>query len=346
MKLKTVDRGNYPWSKSLCLSGMLAFILVAAQLLAVPSANATKKVYKVGVLLYSDSRLETLAGFRDGMAKHEKEENYSAVYDLKNAGADRAKLLGLAREIIASRPDVAIACGGVEADALKEASTGTSIPVIFLAVSAALERGLVEDMKRPGGNLTGIETNDALLTGKRLWYITKLLPTAKRVLIFHVPTIGTSTAAVKVAREAAVELDLQLTVVEVANRKELQQAALKITPASTDVVLVTPLELLDATQKELLLPLSLLQKIPVMGYNEDSVKMGAFASYAGSRYEKGRQAVDLAHKVLQGIPPTDISIETPEHIKFILNRWMVTQLGLKLPKRAWKIADKIVDIEF
>ena len=346
MKRETRNCSNSWWSKNLCLGAVLVFVMVAGQLLAAPTAMAAKKEYNVGVLLYNDSRLSTLAGFREEMDKHEKEEGYTVVYDLKNAGADRPRLAEMAIEIIASRPDVAIACGGLEADALKEASAGTSVPVVFLAVSAAVDRGLAVEMTHPGGNLTGIETNDAILSGKRLWYLTKLLPDAKRVLVFHIPSIGASVESLEAARTAAAELGLELTVIEVANIEELKQAAQKITPAITDVVLLTPLAPLDATQKELFLPLSLLQKIPVMGYNEGSVNRGAFASYAGSRKEMGRQAVNLVHKLWQGTPVAGMAIETPEQIEFIINRWMIIRLGLKLPKSSWKMADKIVDIAF
>ena len=248
--------------------------------------------------------------------------------------------------MIAAQPDVAVAGGGVEADALKEAAAGTSIPVVFLAVTAAVDRGLAGEMRLPGGNLTGIETNDAQLNGKRLWYIKKFLPEARRITVFHVPSIGASVESLKAAQQAAAELGLELTVLAGENGEDLVRAAGGITPENTDAVLLFPVATIDKIQEEALLPLSLEKKIPIMGYYSGSLKRGAFAFYAGSRYEMGRQAVHLVHKILTGEDPAAIPIETPEKIDLIINRWMVNQLGLQLPDRAWRMADDIVEISF
>ncbi len=241
-----------------------ALALLFIQLLpASPAlAEAAKKPLKFSVLIYGDNRLDTLEGFRHEMAKHEEQGGYIVSYDIKNAQNDRDKLAGMAREIIQSQPDIAIAGGGIEADALKAASAGTSVPVVFLAVSAAVDRGLVRDLRQPGGNLTGIETNDAELTGKRLWYITKILPQAKKITIFHVPDIGASVQSLKVARETADTLGLELTVLEGKSREDIIKAAATITAENTDVLLITPVAPVESIMKEYLLPLSLEKKNP------------------------------------------------------------------------------------
>ncbi len=55
----------------------------------------------------------------------------------------------------------------------------------------------------------------------------------------------------------------------------------------------------------------------------------------------GRQAVNLVHKINRGEVPADIAVETPDKIEFIINRWMINKLELTLPKRVWRMADRI-----
>ena len=336
-------RYSIPWGMMLAAIVIGAAFFVPYRTLA---ARETGDTVKVAVLIYGENRQETLAGFQAEMTAHDKEWHHNIVYEIKNAQGDRTRLPGLAMDIIASKPDVAVAGGGVEADALKEAASGTGVPVVFLAVTAAVDRGLAREMQLPGGNLTGIETSDALLNGKRLWYIKKILPEAERITVLHVPSIGASVESLKAAKQAAAELGLELTVLEGENGEDLVRAAGSITRENTDAVLLFPVAIIDKIQEEALLPLSLEKKIPVMGYYSGSLKRGAFASYAGSRYEMGRQAVHLVHKIVMGEDPAVIPIETPEKIELIINRWMVNRLGVQLPDRAWRMADGIVQISF
>jgi putative tryptophan/tyrosine transport system substrate-binding protein len=193
----------------------------------------------LGVLLAGDFRSSTVEGFKEGMKKYP----HSLKLDVKNAKGERKYLKKLAAEIIQSKPDVAIAAGGVEADALFEASKGTDIPVVFLAVSSAVDRGLVASLKQSKNNLTGIETNDTELTAKRLWFIRKMLPNAKKVTLFKVPSITPSVKSVEIAKRAAPSLGFKLRIIEVINKQAIIKSLSGITAQNTDVILPAILNL-------------------------------------------------------------------------------------------------------
>ena len=82
-----------------------------------------------------------------------------------------------------------------------------------------------------------------------------------------------------------------------------------------------------------------------MGFSEGDVKKGAVAAFGPSRYGIGKQGARLAIKILHGSSPSAIPIETPEALELIINQHMVERLGVTIPKRMWKIADSIVNIE-
>ncbi len=319
----------------LCLLGTLLF-----------SAAAQAKEIRIGILMASDIRLETVKGLRDALVEHATEGHHTFIYDIKNAQGNRKKLPEQAAEIIADKPDVAVAAGGIEADALLVASAGTGIPAIFLSVSSSVHRGLVASMVSSGNNFTGIDTNDTNLTAKRLWFIKKMLPETKTVFCFHVPSIVASVESLDVARRAANELGVTLQVSSVESDADITKAAETLSRSTTDVILQLPVAPVDRTLKSVIFPRAMAEKIPIFGYGQNSIQSGAFASYAGSRYANGQQAARLVHKVVNGINPTNIPVEFPEKLELIINKSLVERLGLKFTGRTWRMADEIVDIQF
>ena len=312
------------------------------------SSTVEAREIKISVLMASDIRQDTVDGLKQGLKEHGRDEGYlnTYSYEIKNAAGNRKKLPAMAAEIIAGKPDVAVACGGIEADALLAASAGTTIPVVFLSVSSSVERKIVASMDSSGNNFTGIDTNDTQLTAKRLWFIRKILPAAKTIFCFNVPSIFPSAQSLGIARKNAADLGFAIQYAEVETEADIKKASATLSHATTDVILLLPAVTTDKALRSVILPKALAEHIPIFGYGVSSIEGGAFASYAGSRFENGKQAVRLIHKIVKGIAPREIPIETPEHLQLIINKALVAKLGLQLSNRVWRMADQVVDIQF
>lgn len=327
-------------ARGLALVALAAFGMLAA---SIASAHAARTV-RIGILMAGDNRQLPVQGFQAAMAEHAATGDATLIFDIKNAAGANDQLARLAGELVSGRPDIAIAAGGVEADALKAATAGSKLPVVFLGVSSAVERGLIDSMALPGGNLTGVDTNDSLLTEKRLWYITKILPQARKVVCFNVPTNTPSAQSTAIARRIAPQLGLSLGVIDVATKEDVSRAAAALAKKDADVILLLPVAMIDQLLKGVLLPLSVQQGIPIMGYNQWTVEQGAFAAYGASRLETGKQAARLAIKILHGSDPAVLPTEVPQRLELTVNRRMAERLGLKLSDRIWRLADVVADI--
>nr|WP_319395489.1 ABC transporter substrate-binding protein [uncultured Desulfobacter sp.] len=326
---------------ALLLAGITFFIVSGHPI----CARATQQV-SIGILMANDTRQNPVDGFTSGMAYYSGNCTEQLSYTILNADNQKHKLPAMARKLIESKPDIAVAAGGIEADALMAATRETDIPVVFLSVSSAIDRGLSSTMTAPDKNITGIETNDTQITAKRMWFIKRLLPEARKIFCFHMPSNVPSVESVKIARKKAKELGLELIVKEVETVYDIRNAAQMIFRENIDVILINPVAVIHGTLKETILPRAMKEKIPIFGYGMACIKKGVFASYAGSRYANGKQAARLAHKIIHGEKPENIPIETPEKYEFVINTWMVKKLDLTLPPTAYKMADKIVEIEF
>ncbi len=327
------------WMVLLCLLCLLGAFLFS------PVAAKAKEI-RIGILMSSDIRLETVKGLKDALVEHASVGHHTFIYDIKNARGDRKILPELAAGIIAGKPDIAVAAGGIEADTLLVASAGTGIPAIFLSASSSVHRGIVASMVSSGNNFTGIDTNDTNLNAKRIWFIKKMLPETKTIFCFHVPSIVASVESLAVARQAANELGVTVKVATVESNADITKAAETLSRKTTDVILQFPVAPIDRTLKSIIFPRAMAEKIPIFGHGENSIQSGAFASYAGSRYANGQQAARLVHKIVNGINPTNIPVEFPEKLKLIINKSLVERLGFKFSGRTWRMADEIVDIQF
>jgi putative ABC transport system substrate-binding protein len=326
---------------ALLLAGM-TFLIVAGH----PIPAAAKKQFTIGILMANDTRQNPVDGFKKGMAYYSGNCIEEFTYRILNADNQKHRLPALAQKLIEVEPDIAVAAGGIEADALMAATRGTDIPVVFLSVSSCIDRGLASSITAPDKNITGIETNDTHITAKRMWFIKRLLPDARKIFCFHIPSNVVSVASIKIARKKAKELGLELIVKEVETIYDISSVVQMIFRENIDVILINSVAVIHGAIKEIILPRAIAQKIPIFGYGMECVKKGTFASYGGSRYANGKQAARLAHKIVHGESPGNIPIETPEKFEFIINTWLVKTLGLTLPSNAYKMADKIVEIEF
>lgn len=300
--------------------------------------------FRVAVLMLGDVRNEPVAGLKDGLKALGYQEGIEVIYEVRDAGGERRRLGELAADIVESRPDVATAAGGVEADALRAATAGSNLPVVFLSVASAVDRGLVASLNRSGNNLTGVDTNDTDLSAKRLWFIRTMFPRAKTVLIPNWPSLTPSAKALEVTQAKASGLGLKILAIEGESMEEVADAAKSLPSGSFDVIYVGMAAPAWQLLQTVFFPISMAHKAPIMGINRDHLVRGAAVAYACSRYETGKQAARLVQKIFNGVSPADIPVETPSRLEFVINRWVVDRLGITLPHRIWRLADDVVDI--
>jgi putative ABC transport system substrate-binding protein len=166
---------------------------------------------------------EQLRGFRQGLkqAGVVEGENVSVLY--RSAENEMDRLPALADDLARRRVAV-IATATVPAAFAAKAATAT-IPILFVAAEDLARLGLVANLARPGGNLTGINIFAVELVTKRLHLLRELVPAAARVAVLVDPT-STTTArtTLEEAESAARAIGLQIQVLNARNGREIGAA--------------------------------------------------------------------------------------------------------------------------
>jgi putative tryptophan/tyrosine transport system substrate-binding protein len=114
-----------------------------------------------------------------------------------------------ASEIVARNVDLIIAVGSNAAFAVKDATT--AIPIVVSNIGDVVESGLVLELARPGGNITGVARRTLDLALKRIELLREAFPGATRPLLVHA-----SQASNRRAAGPAVELARQLGLAAIA----------------------------------------------------------------------------------------------------------------------------------
>jgi putative ABC transport system substrate-binding protein len=306
-------------------------------------AQQAEKVYRVGYLASSFSSGAggvLMASFGQGMRELGYVEGRNLVLEARFAEGKLERLPSLAQELIRLNPDVLFVATTPGSLAAKAATA--TIPIVFVAVADPVGAGLVQNLARPGANITGITHIVTELTGKRLELLKEIVPSASRIAVLVHPDDPTAPGQIRKAEAAARTLRIQLhPVLTVRSASDLEHAfeaaarsgaaaALRMVDPTVGILRVRTVEL--ATK----------HRLPVMYVFREDVEAGGLVAYGASMRAQYRQAATFVHKILRGAKPGDLPIEQPTKYELIINTKTAKALGLTIPPSLLRRADEII----
>ena len=324
-----------PWRVHALLRG--AIVLAAAALLAEPSARAeSPRPYRIGVLNEAwAANHPTVEGLKAGLRARGLAEGRDVTFELHFTEGKRDELPAEARALIKANVDVILTNNEAAALAAKDASR--QIPIVFTLVGNPLAAGVVSDLARPGGNLTGIAGGATQIVAKRIEILRTLMPKLRRVWFIYRAGDPTVAAAVAAADQAAKYLKVELVARPVESADQLKRALLEVRPG--DGLLSPEMDALDITAA--ILDKSLKSRIPAIFATAHWVARGGLVSYGPDLYAQGVQAAGIVARILQGTRPQDLPIESADDIALAINLETARLLALDIPRKILFRADVI-----
>lgn len=318
----------------------LLALLLGLLTACVPAAPPSR--FRIAVVTSGQARLSKLDGLRRGLADRGYVVGQNIEIALYDAARGGAQLETLLREEVARQPDMIVALGGIETQLAKAATAGSRIPVVFIGVANAVEWGVVESIRSPGAQITGIENDYLELTGKRLEWLSLLLPRARKVMLIYSSDINPSRTAYEHALLAAETLGLAVESYPANHVDDLGQLAARLRAGGADALFVLPSFMLENTFVSTILPAARQAGVPVIGFNQGMVEQGAFMAYGASFQDLGYQAARLVEKILRGVPAGHIPVEFPDTPKLSVDLVVARQLGLDVASAAVELADSVI----
>jgi putative ABC transport system substrate-binding protein len=288
----------------------LLIVIFIIGLLSTTCGRATQaKTYTIGVVNFAPNLDDTVEGFKEGMTElgYIEGENITYIYERPPDSID--KLDSVAQGLVAADVDLILSLTTPATQAAQRATAGTDIPVVFVPVIDPVEAGLVDSLRSPGGNITGITFG--VQEGRRLEWLIQVVPTIEQIYIPYNPEDRSAVLALETLSKVAPKLWVELITREVRNPEEIT-AAIENIPEEADAIFILP-DSLVATRISDLVEVATELQLPTSGANSEDVKaQGVLTSYSMEQLNAGKQAARLADQIFQGIKPADLPVETTE----------------------------------
>jgi putative tryptophan/tyrosine transport system substrate-binding protein len=227
-----------------------------------------------------------MAAFRRGLAETGFVEGQNVAIEFRSAEDQMDGLPLLVADLL--RGQVALIVGNTPAALAAKAAT-TTVPVVFVSGGDPVRLGLVANLNRPGGNVTGISFITMELGAKRLGLLRELLPGAARIAVLVDPKWPLTEPFVSELRAAALAVGQQLIVLDVSSDREIETAFTTLVQTGADALL-GGLGSFLASRREQIVALAARHKIPAIHVLRDYVAAGGLMSYAPSTIDAYRQA--------------------------------------------------------
>jgi putative tryptophan/tyrosine transport system substrate-binding protein len=327
----------------MALKAMLAVILTLA-LLAAPlaiGAQGPGKVPRIGYVFArvssADQRLWDAA--RQGLRELGYVEGQNITLEVRWAEGRTDRLPELVAELVRSKVDVLVVATTPAALAAKNATR--TIPVVFVAVGEAVESGLVANLARPGGNLTGLTLLNAEISGKRLELLKESLPRISRVAVLTNPGNPIHTVFWRQTLTAAKTLGLKLQPIQVRASEDFEEAFQAATSGRADALLAFD-DSLTVGYRTRLVALAAKHRLPTMYGLREFPDAGGLVSYGPNFPDQYRRTGTYVDRILKGARPADLPVEQPTKFELVINLKTAKALALTIPPSVLARADEII----
>jgi putative ABC transport system substrate-binding protein len=266
-------------------------------------------------------------------------EGKTMVVEWRSVQGVAERFPALARELIQAKCDLIFALTVQAARAMLDARAG--IPVVILAVEYdPVKAGIVSNLARPGGNITGMFISAPVLAAKVLQLMREVVPKAKRFLVLADPFTKEQAEAI---RQAAEQLRLEIVVETFAAPPyDLDAAFAKGRAAGVEAV-IHGASAAFADRRTSIAKLAIKHRLPSAGPMTTYAEAGYLFSYGVKPDKAFARAGDMAASILKGVKPGDIGVEQTNEFEFVVNLKTAKTLGIAIPPSIAVRADRAIE---
>jgi putative ABC transport system substrate-binding protein len=266
-------------------------------------------------------------------------EGRNVAVEYRDAEGRYDRLPALAVDLVVLKVDVIVVTNTPAAVAAKQATT--TIPIVMTLVSDPVGSGLVVNLARPGGNVTGLSFMHPELSRKRLELLKEVIPKVAQVAVLSNPSNPNTPPLLRETEAAARALSLQLQIVEVRDSAALDSAFSAMTKAHVGALVVMP-DSVFFDQRKRIVDLAAKSRLPAMYSWREPVDAGGLMAYGASGPDIFRRAAEYIDKILKGAKAADLPIEQPTKFELVINLKTAQALGLTIPQSLLVRADEII----
>ena len=321
---------------------LLAFVLNLAVAATHAWAQQTNKIPVVGYLALATGPDDPITvAWRQGLRELGYVDGQNIRVEFRTAQGHADRLPGLAEELVRLNVDVVFTANGINAQALRRATS--TIPIV-VALIDPVAAGLVTNLAHPGANITGLSSMGAEIRSKRLQLIKEMIPGLTRLAVLWAPSTSPAPSEAKMVNDlkaAARFLSIELKFVAAQTPEEFSAAFSAVRRARVQALYLNESPLFYV-QRKVLAKLALESRLPTIYASRTFADEGGLMSYGVDYADQMRKSAMYIDKILKGAKPGDLPIEQATKLELVVNLKTAKALGLTIPQSILLQADEVI----
>jgi len=308
-------------------------------------AQQPERMRRIGIIppgTESDTEAQArLAAFRQAMEQLGWKESHNIRFEYRWTSGDAELFKKHAAELVASAPDLILTGITPVVQALKRETR--TIPIVFANVADPVGSGLVPNLAKPGGNVTGFTAVEYTIVGKWLELLKEIAPGIERVaLIGNYADDGFAPQFLRSLEGIAPSFAVEPVAADVRSAGDVERAVEAFARKPNGGLLAVP-GLAATTHRALIFQRALRHGMPsVFPFRHFAVD-GGLASYGPDQVDQYRRAAGYVDRILRGANPADLPVQAPTKFELVINLKTAKALGLTVPPTLLARADEVIE---
>ena len=317
--------------------------LLGGAIVALPSAARAQRP-TMPVIGFLNSRAPSenpaiLAAFLRGLKEAGYVEGQNVTVEYRWADGQYDRLPGLAADLVGRQVAVIISNG--PSARIAKAATST-IPIVFAVGFDPVTFGLVTNLSRPDGNLTGVSILDVEIGPKRLELLHELIPNEAVMALLVNPTTPAAETIVRAVQAAARDLGLKLHVLHATTDRDFDAVFATVAQLRAGALVIGGDPFFTSRSKQLG-ELTVTHKVPAIYEFREFAAAGGLISYGTSLGDAYRQVGLYTGRILKGEKVSDLPVQQATKVEMVLNLKTAKAFGLNIPNTLIGRADEVIE---
>jgi putative tryptophan/tyrosine transport system substrate-binding protein len=302
-------------------------------------AQQPGQIRRIGFLRAAPPPERELNAFFRALAEHDYVQGRNFVMVPQWGDGNVARLAELAVALVNASIDVIVAEGTIVARAA--ASVTSSIPIVMVGVADPFAGGLVRNLSRPGGNVTGFSSLDIDIAGKLLEILTEIVPGLTRIAILATRAIWSLFAPTQ--DQAARALGVELSYIDLPHPEAIGAAMQQAIAAGAQGAVLRGGPFFSAVQRRIIIDSAAQFRLPVMYERRDDTAQGGLISYSADHIELYRATAGYVARILGGESAADLPVQQATNFELVINVKTAKALGLEVPPMLLARANEVIE---
>jgi putative ABC transport system substrate-binding protein len=302
-------------------------------------AQQPAKMKRIGLLRAAPQPEHELTAFLRALAEHGymQGRNFVLVSQVGDGSPDR--LPELAAALVNQGVDIIVTEGGIAVRAAEGASR--TIPIVTASAADPFLSGLIKNLARPGGNITGFASMEMDISSKVFGILKEMLPALNRIAVLASRPIWPLFAPGQ--DEAAKALSIEYRFFEMPQPETVGNAMRQARADGAQGVVIRGSPYFSSTQRRLIIDSAAEHRLPAIYERRDDAERGGLVSYAPNVEDQYRATAEYVVRILAGENPGDLPIQQPTRFEMVINLKTAKVLGLEIPPTLLARADEVIE---